>query len=101
MTVRMATCRELSDDREAVSRLAKHFWDLEKSATPVAVLLPWLPTSAKKKKKNATMGLYTMLLSYVHLRRKSPTPSMDTIDLFISQGLPNDIIVAVSPYNRS
>ncbi|KAF8802731.1 cytochrome P450 [Phlegmacium glaucopus] len=93
MTVRMATCRELSDDREAVSRVAKHYWDIEKSATPVSVLLPWFPSSARKAKQNATMALYNMLLSYVNVRRKASTPSMDPIDFFISQGISDDTIV--------
>jgi sterol 14-demethylase len=93
MTVRMASCRELSEDRDAVSRLAKHYWAIERNATPITILLPWFPSSAKKAKQKATMALYTMILSYVIARRKSSNPSMDSIDLFISRGLSNDIIV--------
>lgn len=96
MTVRMASCRELSEDREAVSRLAKHFLDIEKNSTTASILLPWLPSSAKQAKKKATMALYTMLLSYVEARRKAPTPSMDSIDLFISEGISNNSIVGVN-----
>lgn len=98
MTVRMASCRELSENRAAVAQLAKHLLSIEKSASPVSVLLPWFPGSAKKAKHKATTALYTLLLSYVHLRRKALTsqlPSMDPIDLFISQGAPDDTIVEV------
>jgi hypothetical protein len=92
----MASCKELSEDREAVSRLAKHFWDIEKSATPVSILLPWFPSSAKKVKQKATVALYGMLLSYVHLRRKCSTPSVDPIDFFISQGTSDGAIMEAS-----
>lgn len=97
MTVRMASCRELSEDREAVSRLAKHYWAVEKNATPVTILFPWFPSSAKKAKQKATLALYTTILSYVEGRRKSSTPSMDPIDLFILEGSSNDKLVGVSP----
>jgi len=92
MTVRMATCRELSEDREAVTRLAKNYWDIEKNGTPFSVLLPWFPSSAKKAKTKATMDLYTTLSSYVEARRKASTPSMDPIDLLISHGISNNDI---------
>jgi len=93
----MSTCRELSEDKEAVSRVAKHYWDIEKSATPVSVLLPWFPGSARKAKQKATMDLYNMLLSYVNIRRKASTPTIDPIDFFILQGTSDDTIVGVSP----
>ena|SRR5437016_4157283 len=93
MTVRLATCRELSEDQEAVARLAEHYWNLEKSATPVSVLLPWFPGPAKKAKVNATMGLHTLLGSYVQLRRDASTPTTDAIDFLIGQGLSDSSII--------
>ena len=96
LTVRVATCKELSEDKEAVNRLAEHYWNLEKSATAVAILLPWFPSSAKKLKKQSTMALYTTILSYVHLRRKASVPSTDPIDFFISEGASDHDIVEVS-----
>ena len=97
MTVRMATCKELSDNAQVVSQLAKNYWDVEKSATPVAILLPWFPSSARKIKIQATRALYNTIFSYVSLRRKSTTPSVDAIDFFISQGVSDSRIVEVSP----
>ena len=96
MTVRMATCSELSEDRAAISRLAKHYWDIEKNSPPLSVLFPWLPSFARKAKKKATKALYTMLLSYVNVRRKTSTESMEPIDFFISLGLSDNMIVGVS-----
>ena len=96
MTVRTATCSELSEDRAAIKLLAKHYWDIEKNSSAVSLLLPWFPSSARKAKQKATMALYTMLLSYVNVRRKALTKSMEPIDFFISQGLSDNIIVGVS-----
>ena len=59
MTGRLATCRELAEDKGAITRLSGHYWNLEKSATLVSVLLPWFLGSAKTKAK-VTMGLYTL-----------------------------------------
>ena len=98
MIVRVASCRELSDDREAVTRLANHYWAIEKNGTHVTMLLPWFPSFARKAKQKATVALYATLLSYITARRKSPTLSdTEPIDLFISQGLSNDTIVGVRP----
>jgi hypothetical protein len=97
MTVRMASCRELSEDREAIAQLAKIYWEIEKNGTAVTVLFPWFPSFAKRAKKKATMALYNVFLSYIDIRRKSSTPSDDPIDLFISQGLSDDDIIVVGP----
>ena len=95
MTVRMASCRELSDDREVIARLSKNYLEIEKNGTPVTVLFPWFPSFAKRAKKKAMMVLYNTFLSYIELRRKSSNPSNDPIDLFISQGLSDDAIIGV------
>jgi hypothetical protein len=96
MTVRMATCRELADDRQAVEKLAQLYWNIEKSATPFASLLPWFPGSAKRTKEKATMGLYHLIGSYVKLHRDAPTPSTDPIDVLMAEGISDDNILGVS-----
>ena len=97
MTVRMASCRELSEDREMIAQLVKTFWDIENNGTAVTILFPWFPSFAKRAKKKETKTLYNILLSYVNLRRKSLTPSNDPIDLFISEGLSDRDIIQVRP----
>ena len=92
----MATCRELADDKQAVEKLAQFYWNIEKSATPFASLLPWFPGSAKKTKEKATMGLYHLIGSYVKLHRDAPIPSMDPIDVLMAQGISDDNILGVS-----
>jgi hypothetical protein len=97
MTVRLASCRELSEDKEAIAQLAKSYFEIEETATPVTILFPWFPGSAKRAKKKATKVLYDTFLSFIELRRNSSVPSNDPIDLFISQGLSNDDIIGVRP----
>ena len=96
MTVRMVTCRELSEDREAIARLSENYLEVEKNAgTPATLLIPWFPSHAKREKRKATMVLYSTFLRYIQLRRNSSNPSNDPIDLFISQGLSDDAIIGV------
>jgi sterol 14-demethylase len=93
MTVRMASCKELAEDREAIARIDKHFNEIDTNGTLIPVLLPWFPGSAKRARKKATQNLYNLFLSFITLRRKASTPSNDPIDLFISQGLSDDSII--------
>ncbi|KAH9478207.1 Cytochrome P450 monooxygenase [Psilocybe cubensis] len=95
MTIRMATCKELAEDRKAMNDLAKHYWALEKSATPVSLLLPWFPGPAKRAKEKSTVALYNLFNSFVERRRNATVPSSDPIDLFIAQGDSNDTIIGV------
>jgi hypothetical protein len=95
MTVRMASCRELAEDREAVARLAKLYWDLEKNTTPASVLLPWIPTPARRAKEAATMGLFMTLSQYIAIRRNAVVPSQDAVDLLIAEGKDDVQVVQV------
>ena len=95
MTVRLATCRELAEDKEAITQLSRHYWNVEKNSTPTSILLPWFPGPAKKAKAKATMGLYILLSSYVRLRRGASTPTMDPIDYLIGQGVSDGEIITV------
>jgi cytochrome P450 len=93
MTVRMATCRELASDLPSLNKLQEHYWILEKSATPTALLLPWFPSPAKRAKDAATKALYVMLWDYIEERKNTAVPSSDAIDLLLGQGMSNDDII--------
>jgi len=97
MTVRMASCRELASDPEVIRKMSDLYWKLGKSATPVGLLLPWFPGTAKKIKGKALNGLYEMLSHYVNLRREAEMPSLDAIDVLIADGMDNSSIVQASP----
>ncbi|KAJ7672338.1 cytochrome P450 [Mycena polygramma] len=86
VTVRLASCRELAEDAAAVSRIQDLYHTLEKSSTPVALLLPWFPSAARKSRAAATTELFTMLYGYVEGRRNAAVPSSDSIDVLLAEG---------------
>lgn len=91
----MATCRELSQDKEATEKMAQLYWALEKSATPMALLLPWIPSPSKTMSKVATTELYSHLVKYVQNRRAAGATTSDPIDVLIHTGDPDHIVVNV------
>ncbi|KAF7974038.1 hypothetical protein HWV62_13569 [Athelia sp. TMB] len=44
MTVRMASCSELASNDDDVQHMHELYLKLQRSATPIGLLLPWLPT---------------------------------------------------------
>ena len=92
----MATCQELAEDKQAIDDITKNYWAIEKSATPLSLLLPWLPSAAKRTKEKATTDVYNTILKYVQLRRNSGSDSTEPIDLLIAQGHSDPSIIAVS-----
>jgi hypothetical protein len=95
MTVRIASCEELATDPIAVQKVTDLYWMLEKSITPVGLLLPWFPGRAQKLGKQATKGLYDLLLHYVNIRRKAEVRNSDAIDVLIADGEDDHGIVEV------
>lgn len=96
MTVRMATCEELAKNQEDIKHLMQHYQDIDESATPVNVLLPWFPSQARKAQGKATRALFTLLQKYVDLRRKAAVPSSDPIDTLMAHGDTDESIVGAS-----
>ncbi|KAF9477689.1 cytochrome P450 [Pholiota conissans] len=92
MTIRMVSCRSLSNDPAAVAEMWNYFDIIEKSATPFSLILPWIPTSTTRNKEKATTELYKFLAKYIEERRNS-TPSADAFDVLIASGLDNKAIV--------
>jgi sterol 14-demethylase len=95
LTVGMATCRELLNNQKDVKRLQNDYFRLEKSATPSAVLFPWLPGYSQIKRLLALKNLYYALLKYVKIRRAAAVPSTDAIDLMLAQGKTDQEIIGV------
>jgi hypothetical protein len=95
VTVRIASCKELASDSKSVQDLSDLYWRLERSATPVGLLLPWFPGTAKKDKEQATNGMYRMLSHFVDMRRKAEIPSLDAIDVLLADGLDDTAILEV------
>lgn len=91
----MTTCRELLENLGDLKRLQSDYFRLEKSATPAAVLFPWLPGYSQIRRIVALKNLYFSLLKYVKMRRAAPVPSSDAIDLMLTQGKTDQEIIGV------
>ncbi|KAF8221627.1 cytochrome P450 [Tricholoma matsutake] len=87
LTVRMTACDELAENSDVIRKLQANYWRLERSATPTALLLPWLPSIGKINKQIATISLYLTLRGYVEKRKLSDAPSSDAIDILLARGL--------------
>ncbi|KAG6914568.1 hypothetical protein DXG01_016585 [Tephrocybe rancida] len=108
MTIRVSTCRELADDLEATTLFQQDFSTLETTSSPVTLLLPWLPTRARKNEQMVNEKLRATLRTYVEERKAATTPHPDAIDLLLSKGLTGERIldcllniVWVSVFNTS
>jgi len=95
MTVRMTTCEELASDAKVVQKIGDLYSKIEASYTPVSLLLPWFPSTARKNKSQATMDLYNILIHYVNVRRDAEMRNSDAIDVLIADGEDNIAIAGV------
>ena len=93
MTVTMASCRELASDIPAITEFQRQFLLLERNASTLSILFPWLPLPAKRAKETSIKYLYTTLWHYVEERRKALVPTSNTIDVLLGQGLKNEDII--------
>ncbi|KAG6824825.1 hypothetical protein H0H93_001483, partial [Arthromyces matolae] len=93
LTIRVSTCRELADDVEATTQFQQDFSALEKTSSPVTLLLPWLPTRARKNEQMANEKLRATVRTYVEKRQAATTPSPDAIDVLLSRGLTGERII--------
>jgi len=96
LTIRMSTCRELSRDKATVEKMAGLYLTLERSVTPMAILLPWIPSPAKRMRKAATRELYNQVIMHVAARRAAGATTSDAIDVLIQNGVSDPIITDVS-----
>ncbi|KAJ7739687.1 cytochrome P450 [Mycena maculata] len=93
MTVRMGTCPELANNEQATNRLSELFLLHEQAASPISLMLPWLPGFSSKKAA-ATKALFDFLSPYVDLRRRSSVQSSDSIDMLIADGYDDPTVIA-------
>jgi sterol 14-demethylase len=54
LTIRAVGAREIADSVEKCKELERMYWRVETGTTPTSVLLPWLPSDARKRKVAAT-----------------------------------------------
>ena len=95
MTAHIFTCHELAKNKSDLKRIGELFMTLQTHATPTSLLLPWIPSPARKAGNQANTELYTMLYTYVENRRRGE-PTDDAIDLLIANGEKNQAIIQAS-----
>jgi sterol 14-demethylase len=94
----MGSCRELAEDRDAVSRMSVFLDNLEKNGTPTAHLLPWFPSQARRAIVRNNRAIFELVNPFVEIRRAATERRSDTIDLLFEVGFPPDTVVEVRPF---
>ena len=95
MNARIVTCGELAKNNADLKKIRELLFIHQTSNTPASILLPWLPNSARKRKKEAVGALFGIIYAYVEKRRHSE-PTGDAIDTMIADGEATERIVGVS-----
>ncbi|ELU37407.1 cytochrome P450 [Rhizoctonia solani AG-1 IA] len=86
LTIRTAGAREIADSVEKCKELEKLYWKVEKGSTPMALLLPWLPSKARNEKVNSTGEIYAMFDQIIKDRQREGRREEDALQIFIDQG---------------
>ncbi|KIM76044.1 hypothetical protein PILCRDRAFT_91791 [Piloderma croceum F 1598] len=93
MAICLSTCEELASNLRTVQHLGNLYLQQVTSITPMTLLFPWFPCSAKKQKERSAKGLYNILSHYVDLRREAKTPNLNPFDVLIADSDTNTAIV--------
>ena len=96
MTARMITSRDLATNEADLKKIKELLLTLQASSTPASLLLPWFPSPARRKVRQATTELFSMLCAHVETRRHAVLTG-DAIDVLIAEGETTQKIVGVSP----
>ena len=92
----MATCHDLMKNEADLKKVGELLTTIHTSATPASLVLPWLPSRARRVRKQATTELYDILHTYVENRRHTELRTSDAIDLLITDGETAQDIVGAS-----
>ena len=96
LTIRAVACREIADSPEAVARVENLYWDMEKGSAVTAILLPWLPSPARRRKVKATTDLYSMLKGILDKRIEEGRTEEDSAQALLDDGdSVNDIVTFI------
>ncbi|KAJ1302512.1 hypothetical protein OPQ81_002831 [Rhizoctonia solani] len=86
LTIRAAGAREIADSVERCKRLEELYWKVEKGNTAASLLLPWLPSSARKQKVASTAEIYNIFDEIIKARQRENRREEDALQIFIDQG---------------
>lgn len=85
-TMRTLACNDFADDPAALRKVLKLFETIQGTATPLAIMYPWLPTPSKFRKMLAGSQLYMMFKRVVDERRKTGRKDDDALQFLLDQG---------------
>ncbi|ELU35794.1 hypothetical protein AG1IA_10176 [Rhizoctonia solani AG-1 IA] len=60
LTIRAAGAREIAESVEKCKQLEELYWKVEKGNTAASLLLPWLPSAARKQKVDSTTEMWAL-----------------------------------------
>ncbi|KAH7338672.1 cytochrome P450 [Rhizoctonia solani] len=86
LTIRTGGAREIADSIEKCKKLEELYWKVEKGNTATTLLLPWLPSNARKQKLSATTEIYNMLDEIIKSRQSEGRREEDAMQKSIDQG---------------
>jgi hypothetical protein len=87
---------QLADDPLAMNKLSALFWSAEQDPSPFSILLPWIPSRTRQKKKEATEALYNIFTDSINKRKAEGRTENDAVQFMLDQGDEVDEIVSVS-----
>ena len=88
---------ELADDAAAIARLRGLYDTLDRSTTPLSVLLPWLPSSSMLSKVWASKQVYDIIDGAIRARVAGGVAHDDTLQMLLDHGDEKLVVVGVSP----
>ncbi|KAG8743136.1 hypothetical protein FRC10_000353 [Ceratobasidium sp. 414] len=86
LTIRAAACREIADSVENCKQMEKLYWLVEKGSTPTTVLMPWLPSKARKLKTKATTEIYNWFDNIIKARQAEGRREEDALQVLMDMG---------------
>nr|BAL05100.1 cytochrome P450 [Phanerodontia chrysosporium] len=92
-TVRCLGSHELADDGATVARLLSLYDTLDRSTTPLSVLLPWLPSPSMLAKLRASKQVYDIVDGAIRARVASGVSRDDTLQILLDHGDEKMVIV--------
>ena len=99
LTVRAGSSWALAENPESVKRIAQLYWNIEHAAIPSAVLLPWIPSKARKMRTDALKELYDIIKADVDDRLATGRKDNDAVQLLLDHGDGLNKVVEVSEAN--
>jgi cytochrome P450 len=86
LTMRMVGCDDIAEDPVLLAKTLKYYESIDGSATPMAVMYPWLPSPAVVKRTYAASQLYITVNKIVENRKKTGIKGDDPLQYLIDQG---------------